>query len=296
MANKQCCKCKSTKELVYFSKNKSTKDGLAKQCKECINNNREYKDKALQRAKEYYESNKEKVKKYKDEYYLENKEELNKIGKEYYENNKEEISKKSKKYREINEDKIKESKAIYYENNKEKIKEYQNQYRPQNKEKIKKQQQEYRKANLEKLKKYSKTYFINNKEKIYNYLKNYLKCNNNAKIRRNLRSRVSGVIKSKGAKKSASTIELIGCSIEFFVEYIEQKFTTNMSWNNYGKYGWHLDHIKPCSSFNLQDEEEQKKCFHYTNYQPLWATTEIAIKNGEDSSYIGNLEKHAKFL
>ncbi len=44
-----------------------------------------------------------------------------------------------------------------------------------------------------------------------------------------------------------------------------------MTWNNYGYDGWHLDHVIPCSSFNLTAVEQQKKCFHYTNLQPLWA-------------------------
>lgn len=44
-----------------------------------------------------------------------------------------------------------------------------------------------------------------------------------------------------------------------------------MSWDNYGKLGWHCDHIKPCASFNLNLESEQRLCFNYTNYQPLWA-------------------------
>ena len=43
-----------------------------------------------------------------------------------------------------------------------------------------------------------------------------------------------------------------------------------MTWKNYGE--WHIDHIKPCSKFNLTDEEEQKKCFNYKNLQPLWAS------------------------
>lgn len=43
-----------------------------------------------------------------------------------------------------------------------------------------------------------------------------------------------------------------------------------MSWENYGIRGWHIDHIKPCASFDLSIIEEQKECFHYTNLQPLW--------------------------
>jgi hypothetical protein len=53
-------------------------------------------------------------------------------------------------------------------------------------------------------------------------------------------------------------------------KHLESKFTEGMSWSNYGYKGWHVDHIKPCASFDLSDPEEQKKCFHYTNLQPLW--------------------------
>lgn len=44
-----------------------------------------------------------------------------------------------------------------------------------------------------------------------------------------------------------------------------------MSWDNYGEGGWEIDHIKPCASFNLADENQQKECFCYVNLQPLWA-------------------------
>jgi len=40
-------------------------------------------------------------------------------------------------------------------------------------------------------------------------------------------------------------------------------------WDNYGS-GWHIDHIRPCSSFDLSDEEQQRACFHHSNLQPLW--------------------------
>jgi hypothetical protein len=46
-------------------------------------------------------------------------------------------------------------------------------------------------------------------------------------------------------------------------------FTEGMSWDNYGE--WHIDHILPCSSFDLADIEQQKICFNYKNLQPLWA-------------------------
>jgi len=51
-----------------------------------------------------------------------------------------------------------------------------------------------------------------------------------------------------------------------------------MNWDNYGVYGWHVDHIKPCFLFNMNDIDEQKKCFHYTNLQPLWAKDNL-VKN-----------------
>ena len=50
-----------------------------------------------------------------------------------------------------------------------------------------------------------------------------------------------------------------------------------MSWSNRGE--WHIDHIIPCSSFNLLDEKEQEKCFHYTNLQPLWAAENLSKSN-----------------
>lgn len=65
-------------------------------------------------------------------------------------------------------------------------------------------------------------------------------------------------------------VDLVGCSPEFLIKYLESKFTKGMSWDNYGFRGWHIDHIKPCASFNLFDDIEVKKCFHYSNLQPLW--------------------------
>lgn len=64
---------------------------------------------------------------------------------------------------------------------------------------------------------------------------------------------------------------MLGCDFEFFINYIESKFLSGMTWQNHTRTGWHIDHIMPCASFDLTDPEQQKKCFHYSNLQPLWA-------------------------
>ena len=85
------------------------------------------------------------------------------------------------------------------------------------------------------------------------------------RIRLNLGTRLYLAVE----KKHGNTMELTGCSKEDLYTHLESKFTEGMNWENYGK--WHIDHIKPCASFDLTKEEEQKKCFHWTNLQPLWA-------------------------
>lgn len=114
----------------------------------------------------------------------------------------------------------------------------------------------------------------------------------NNKLIRNLRNRINSSL--MGLEKSKPTKELLGCTIDFLKEYLEFKFTKGMTWGNRGIHGWHIDHIRPCTSFDLSDPEQQKLCFNYTNLQPLWATAEVAMKYGEGPEYIGNLEKKNK--
>jgi len=90
----------------------------------------------------------------------------------------------------------------------------------------------------------------------------------NDKIVQRFRTRISLVIKKN--TKYFKFWEVVGCSLEFLKKYLESKFTEGMTWENYGKYGWHIDHIRPCASFDLSDPEQQKQCFHYSNLQPLW--------------------------
>jgi hypothetical protein len=88
----------------------------------------------------------------------------------------------------------------------------------------------------------------------------------NRRLGVNLRRRIIEAL--NGNKKSAKTMELVGCSINFLRYHLETMFKPGMSWSNYG--GWHIDHIRPCASFDLADPEQQRECFNYSNLQPLW--------------------------
>jgi hypothetical protein len=76
--------------------------------------------------------------------------------------------------------------------------------------------------------------------------------------------------------KQGRTTKLLGCDGKFLKDYLESLWLEGMNWENYGFYGWHIDHIIPVSSFNLSDEKELEKCFHYSNLQPLWAKDNLA--------------------
>jgi len=82
-----------------------------------------------------------------------------------------------------------------------------------------------------------------------------------------LRSRLFDTL--KGNRKSAKTMRLLGCSIENLWIYLESKFSEGMSRENYGKL-WEVDHIMPCAIFDLSKPEHQRRCFHFSNLQPLW--------------------------
>ena len=66
--------------------------------------------------------------------------------------------------------------------------------------------------------------------------------------------------------------DLLGCTVQHFKQHLEARFTTGMTWANHGNDGWHIDHIRPVSSFDLADAAQRQACFHFANTQPMWAT------------------------
>lgn len=86
-------------------------------------------------------------------------------------------------------------------------------------------------------------------------------------LRRRFKESVGRI--KKGSSGSKESLKLLGCTLLEFKKHIETQFEDWMTWDNHGQYTWHIDHIIPVSSFDLTNEEEVKKCFHYTNLQPL---------------------------
>lgn len=272
------------KEKILTSQNKYKEENLDK-VKEA---KKKWKDKNPEHGDNYYSENKEKILEQQKQKYLKlhPKEkieegykkcsvcgEIKLINKHFKKLSK---SKDGFKY-ECNECKKQE-----YKDNNQRYKDTGKQYYKNNKEIVSIANKEYRSTHkIEKRECYEK-YYKNNKKFVVDNVKKYhyarLKYDINYKLLCNYRSRLYSALKH--TKKSKTTRELIGCSLDELRNHLENKFTEGMSWDNYGK--WHVDHIKPCAKFDFSNENEQKECFNYSNLQPLWA--------------IDNLRKQATYI
>ena len=185
-------------------------------------------------------------KEYQKEYRLKNKEHLREQRKEYY-------LKNIEHYKE------------YHLKNREHILEQTKKYDLKNRE----YKKEYRLKNIEHKKEYDKEYSSNpERRKIrQNRDNNRYKTDINYRILKLCRRRV--LLAVQGFNKSASTIELIGCTIEELRQHIESKFKPWMNWENQGLGGWDIEHIKACFHFNMADPEQQRACFNWSNLQPM---------------------------
>ena len=210
----------------------------------------------------------------KKAYYLANKSKINSKQKEWRDNNKEKRKITNKIWYESNKDTIKVKHKSYRDSNKEKISLYGKNYHQTNKEKRKLQKKLYYQINKEKRKHFGKLYYENNKSKRHNYHYNKLNTDIQYKLRNRLRSRLYNAINRN--YKNGSAVKDLGCSIDEFKIYLESKFSPGMTWENWSTNGWHIDHIKPLSSFDLKDRKQFIEACHYTNLQPLWADENLS--------------------
>ena len=94
------------------------------------------------------------------------------------------------------------------------------------------------------------------------------------RVESRIRCLLRNVIIANGSKKAAKTEELLGCTVAEARVHLESQFLRGMTWDNHGE--WHIDHIRPCASFDFSDPQQQKECSHYSNLQPLWAKDNLS--------------------
>jgi hypothetical protein len=166
----------------------------------------------------------------------------------WYENNKEQCQIKGRDYRQTSH--YKTHHKLYQRDWRANTRDLQSGYR-----------KKYYQANREKSKAYSVKWMRENRQR--NHVA-ALKCRMRARIYAALRAHLDG-----STRKAIGAVALIGCTMQELAAHLEAQFLPGMTWQN--RRQWHVDHIRPCCTFDLSDPTEQRKCFHFTNLQPLWA-------------------------
>lgn len=152
-------------------------------------------------------------------------------------------------YYKKNADKIKAKARLLYAENPSITRERQRKWRAENREHVRRKNAEYIKQRRKSDPKFALTLAI--------------------------RKRTHNFMRQKRAQGSVT--KALGCSWQELCQYIESKFQPGMTWSN--RKEWHIDHIKPLSSFDLTNQDEFNKAVHYTNLQPLWAVDNLRKSN-----------------
>lgn len=271
MKTKTCSKCKQTKDIGEFSKDKNSKDGLRSQCKSCVSESN----------KAYRQATKEEIAKRKKAWYQENKEEIAERRKAYRQENKEKIAEYQKEYQKAyyqeNKEKIVERKKAYYQENKEEIAESRKAYRQENKEKIAEWMKAYRQENKEERNKQSNERY--NSDPLFKLEKLY-------------RSSLTKAFKSIGKKKNCNSLKTVGFKKwQEFADRLSKQFYDHpitgekMTFENHGKGEgcWQIDHKIPL--LTAKTEEDLIRLSHYTNLQPLWTIDHLKKTTSDINSY-----------
>lgn len=174
------------------------------------------------------------------------------------------------------EEERKEAKKRANKKNKENFPNYNKEYYQKHKVKILKSSEEYRQTHQNEIIEYRQSH----KEKARIYENEKWAKDIDFKLRKILRSRLFNALKNNA--KRGSAVRDLGCSIPELKIYLESKFQEGMTWDNYGFYGWHIDHIIPLDSFDLSIREEFLKACHYTNLQPMWGEENMKKHNRLD--------------
>lgn len=233
-----CNRCGEVKPTSEFHRHKQRKCGFSSECKECVR----------PRQKAYYDANQSQRIASVIEWGKKNPERRLANKKAHYHRNKASIIPKQTAYAKANAEKISARQKEWREKNEVELRERRKRNRIERPEMVKKWEQDgYRKKAADPAK----------------------------RMILHARARLWQAVKCQGARKSGRTLTLLGCTREELKAHIERQFKPGMSWGNYRHDVWHIDHIRPCASFDMFDAEQQRQCFHYTNLQPLWAVDNL---------------------
>lgn len=155
-------------------------------------------------------------------------------------------------------------------------------WREANKEQHRKNAKDWYYRNIDRARANHRTWARKNRDKINSWTREHKSKNPGFKLACQLRVRVSNALKRRGLRRVGSAVKDLGISIEEYKRYLENLFQPGMCWDNYGE--WHVDHIIPLASFNLEDPEQFKQATYYTNTQPLWA--EENLRKGKKQNVI----------
>lgn len=99
------------------------------------------------------------------------------------------------------------------------------------------------------------------------------------RLRLNLPKQIRHALRAQKNRKDNSTEKYVGCKISELKKHIENQFTEGMTWDKYSKDGWHIDHVRPCASFDLKEKSQINICFNWRNLQPLWSLENTVKKD-----------------
>jgi hypothetical protein len=224
---------------------------------------------------------------------------LSEERKEDYANDPEKYKSRRKIYYRNNTEEILEKSKISYIENQEDRLLYVKEYRKTHKEEIKKRAKQRRLDNPEKFKEKDKRYHSKPevKEKTNKRHRERFRTDINFRLGLTLRNRMNNILRYSGRRirKSAHTMDLIGCSIEFLKEHLQQTAIKNgyltFDINNYRGNEFHLDHIIPCAGFRLECSYHQRLCFHWSNLQILEGSENLSKNDDIDFSLVDEFKK-----
>lgn len=163
---------------------------------------------------------------------------------------------------------------LYSQSHKQIVSDRGKKWRESNREIVAAMKKKYAVENKDKINSYQRTVFHKYRERVRAYVANRRKEDIQFRIKMQLRSRLHSAI--RGQFRRGSAVRDLGCTIPEFIDHIAKKFQPGMSWDNWGRDTWHLDHIQPLTSFDLTKRRQLLKAFHYSNYQPLWAVDNLS--------------------